>query len=130
MKTQDKIQNLKALENKLGVKMEVTKARSTKLSQKQQIMAKVNDIVHKALCSEFSEFYKEIDTQAIVTNKEGKKTLVNVRGYRLLIPKSVELGDNETQEGFAIGKPTTYLDGINTNDCLYFTEIGNTKINK
>ena len=130
MKTQSKINNLQALESKLGVKLEVKKRSNTKLSLKGQIMHKINTILHESLCKDFSDYYKEIETQVIVTNKEGTQTLQNVRGYRLLIPKNdVQVG-SETQEGFAIGNPTIYLDGINTNDCLYFKEVGNTKINK
>ena len=116
----------KVLENKLGVKLEKVKKDNTKLSQKAQIMRKINEKVHETLCNEFSEYYKEIETDVIVTSKE-KTTLESVKGYRLLIPKEdVQVG-TEKHKGFSVGKPTLYVDGINTNDCLYFKEVGNTK---
>ena len=93
-------------------------------------MRKVNQIVHEALCNEFGEFYKEIETHAISTNKDGTNAIENVKGYRLLIPKKDIKVGNETHEGFAIGKPTIYLEGINTKDCIYFSEIGKTRTNK
>ena len=114
------------LESKLGVKLEKVKKDNTKLSLKAQIMRKINQRIHKLLCSDFSDYYKEIETDVIVTSKD-KTTLESVKGYRLLIPKDdIKIG-NETHKGFSVGKPTTYVDGINTNDCIYFKEIGNTK---
>ena len=122
--------NLSTLEGKLGVKLAKVRKDNKQLSLKAQIMRQVNTKVHEMLCKEFGEYYKEIESDIIITNKEGDQTLQSVRGYRLLIPKSdIQVG-SETHEGFSVGNPTTYLDGINTNDCLYFKEIGNTKVNK
>ena len=116
----------KVLENKLGVKLEKVKKDNTKLSLKAQIMRKINQRIHEILCSDFGEYYKEIETDVIVTSKD-KTTLESVKGYRLLIPKDdIKIG-NEIHTGFSVGKPTTYVDGINTNDSIYFKEVGSTK---
>ena len=98
--TKENVLNLQSLESKLGVKMTKAKRNTTKLSLKAQITHKVNEKIHELLC-----------------------------GYRLMIPKSVAVG-NEEHEGFAIGKPTLYVDGINTTDCVYFKEVGNTTTKK
>ena len=116
------------LESKLGVKLEKVKKDNTKLSLKAQIMRKINQRIHELLCSDFSDYYKEIETDVIVTSKHGSKTtLESVKGYRLLIPKDDIMIGNETHKGYSVGKPTTYVDGINTNDCIYFKEVGSTK---
>ena len=126
--TKENVLNLQSLESKLGVKMTKAKRNTTKLSLKAQITHKVNEKIHELLCNEFSEYYKEIETDAI-TNCKGETQIQKIRGYRLMIPKSVAVG-NEEHEGLAIGKPTLYVDGINTTDCVYFKEVGNTTTKK
>ena len=129
MKTQkENVLNLQALESKLGVKLDTTKKSTTKLTLKAQITSKVNEKIKEFLLSEFPEYFKEIETDAI-TNCKGETQIQKIRGYRLMIPKSVAIG-NEEHNGFAIGKPTLYVDGINTTDCVYFKEVGNTTTKK
>ena len=131
-KTQDKntqILNLEALENKLGVKLAKKTKTISKFDLKKQITTKINQKIHELLLDEFSEYYKEIETQAITTSKN-ETQIKDVRGYRLMIPKAdIEVGD-ERMEGYAIGTPTLYVDGINTTNCLYFKEVGKTTNNK
>ena len=120
------IANLSQLENVLGVTMAKKTTINKTLTEKAQIMKKVNEAMHKLLIQEFPQYYKEIETDVIVTSKD-KTTLESVKGYRLLIPKDdIKIG-NETHTGYSVGKPTTYVDGINTNDCIYFKEVGSTK---
>ena len=129
MKTQkENVLNLQALESKLGVKLDTTKKSTTKLTLKAQITSKVNEKIKEFLLSEFPEYFKEIETDAITTCK-GETQIKKIRGYRLMIPKSVVVGDEE-HEGHAIGVPTLYVDGINTTDCVYFKEVGKTTIKK
>ena len=121
------IANLNQLEGVLGVKMQkVTKSNKT-LSEKAQVMRKVNEAMHNLLVTEFSQYYKHIETDVVVTSKEGEHKLQSVSGYYLLFDKQIEL-NNEKHKGFAICKPTTYVKGGNSYSCLYYKEIGKTTI--
>ena len=123
------IANINDLQNVLGVKMEkVTKTNKT-LSEKAQVMKKVNEAMHKLLISEFPQYYKEIETDVVVTSKEGTHKLQRISGYYLLFEKELTL-NNEKHKGFAICKPTTYVKGGNSYSCLYYKEIGKTTIQK
>ena len=123
------ITNLSDLQNVLGVKMEkVTKSNKT-LSEKAQVMKQVNEAMHKLLLTNFPQYYKEIETDVVVTSKEGTHKLQRISGYYLLFDKQIEL-NNKQHKGFAICKPTTYVKGGNSYTCLYFKEIGKTTINK
>ena len=67
--TTKNIANINDLQSVLGVKMEkVTKTNKT-LSEKAQVMKKVNEAMHKLLVSEFPQYYKEIETDVVVTSK-------------------------------------------------------------
>ena len=121
------ITNLSDLQNVLGVKMEkVTKSNKT-LSEKGQVMKQVNEAMHKLLLTKFRLYYNEIDTDVVVTSKEGTHKLQRISGYYLLFDKQIEL-NNETHKGFAICKPTTYVKGGNSYSCLYYKEVGKTTI--
>ena len=124
-----KITNINELQNVLGVKMEKVRKRNGTLNEKAQVMQQVNIAMHKLLCEQFPQYYKEIETDVIVTSKEGTNKLIKVSGYHLLFPKEIEL-NGTTREGFAICKPTTYVKGGNSYCCLYFKEIGKTTSNK
>ena len=124
-----KITNINELQNVLGVKMEKVRKTNATLSEKAQVMQQVNSAMHNLLCEQFPQYYKEIETDVIVTSKEGTNTLNRVSGYHLLFPKLVDVG-NDKQEGYAISKPTIYVKGGNSYSCLYFKEIGKTTNNK
>ena len=124
-----KITNINELQNVLGVKMEKVRTTTGTLREKAQGMSQVNSAMHNLLCKEFPQYYKEVETDVIVTNKEGKCTLKRVSGYHLLFPKLVDVG-NEKQQGYAISKPTIYVQGGNSYSCLYYKEIGRTNTNK
>ena len=127
--TTKNIANINDLQSVLGVKMEkVTKTNKT-LSEKAQVMKKVNEAMHKLLVSEFPQYYKEIETDVVVTSKEGEHKLQRISGYYLLFEKELTFND-EKHKGFAICKPTTYVKGGNSYSCLYFKEVGKTTIQK
>ena len=92
-------------------------------------MKKVNEAMHKLLVSEFPQYYKEIETDVVVTSKEGEHKLQRISGYYLLFEKELTFND-EKHKGFAICKPTTYVKGGNSYSCLYYKEIGKTTIQK
>ena len=124
-----KITNINELQNVLGVKMEKVRKRNGTLNEKAQVMQQVNIAMHKLLCEQFPQYYKEIETDVIVTSKEGQHKLIKVSGYHLLFPKLVDVG-NDKQQGYAISKPTIYVKGGNSYSCLYFKEVGKTTSNK
>ena len=124
--TNNNIANLEQLQSVLGVKMERTRKVSRTLSEKAQIMKQVNETMHNLLIDKFPQYYKNIDTDIIVTTKEGEHKLQHISGYHLLFGKDITLPNGETQKGFAISKPTIYVKGGNSYSCLYFKEIGKT----
>ena len=127
--TTKNIANINDLQSVLGVKMEkVTKTNKT-LSEKAQVMKKVNEAMHKLLVSEYPQYYKEIETDVVVTSKEGEHKLQRISGYYLLFEKELTFND-EKHKGFAICKPTTYVKGGNSYSCLYYKEVGKTTIQK
>jgi len=105
------------------------KTSNKKLSLKAQIMKKVNDKMHKFLVTEFSEYYKEIETSVVITNKDKEQRIENVRGYYLLLPKT-NIVNNEKVEAYDICKPTTYVKGGKTFECYFYKEIGTTTFEK
>tara|TARA_R100001244_G_C5124276_1_gene124218 strand:- start:53 stop:457 length:405 start_codon:yes stop_codon:yes gene_type:complete len=123
------IANLSQLENVLGVKMDTKTTTNKTLSEKAQVMKQVNDAMHKLLIEKFPQYYKNIESDVIVTSKENEHRLIKVSGYHLLFAQDVQVG-NDTQKGFAISKPTIYVKGGNSYKCLYFKEIGKTTYTK
>ena len=123
------IANLSQLENVLGVTMAKKTTINKTLTEKAQIMKKVNEAMHKLLIQEFPQYYKEIETDVIVTSKEGKHTLKRINGYYLLFAKDVEVG-GKTHKGHKICQPTIYVKGGNSYSCLYYKTIGRTTFNK
>ena len=121
------------LHNLLGVERVANTQVDKKLSEKSQIMKNVNDTMHKLLCTEYSKYYKHIETQIVQTDKDGNHTIKDVKGYYLLFPKSVELktkeGKKAKYEGFQICKPTLYVKGGSSYECIDFKEIGKTTFN-
>ena len=119
------IANLTQLESVLGVKMTKKTTSNKTLTEKAQVMKQVNNAMHKLLIEQFPQYYKNIESDVIVTSKEGEHTLKNVNGYHLLFNKTIEI-DNKKHQGYAISKPTIYVKGGNSYSCLYFKEIGKT----
>ena len=129
---QDKTQsiaNLDQLQSVLGVKMEKKTRTSKTLTQQAQVMQQVKNAMHELLVTKFPQYYKEIETDVIVTSKEGENKLQRISGYYLLFDKVIDV-NGEQHKGFKICKPTTYVKGGNSYTCLYFKEVGKTTINK
>ena len=123
------IANLTDLQNVLGVKMEKKTITPKTLTEKAQVMKQVNEAMHELLVTKFPQYYKNIETDVVITSKDGTHTLQRVEGYHLLFDKIVEI-DNKQHKGYAICKPTTYVKGGNSYSCCYYKEIGKTTINK
>ena len=70
-----------------------------------------------------------IETDVVITSKEGEHKLQRISGYYLLFDKVIDV-NGEQHKGFKICKPTTYVKGGNSYSCLYFKEIGKTTYNK
>ena len=131
--TDNKVTKKVDLHNLLGVQKTQNTQVDKKLSEKAQIMKNVNDEMHKLLCTQYPKYYKHIETQIVQTDKDGNHSIKDVKGYFLLFPKSVELktkeGKKAKYDGFQICKPTLYVKGGSSYECIDFTEIGKTTFN-
>ena len=129
IKQNNNITNINDLQNVLGVKMEKKATTNQTLTEQGQVMKQMKEAVHKLLITDFPQYYKNIETDVIVTSKEGKHTLKRINGYYLLFAKDVEVG-GKTHKGHKICQPTIYVKGGNSYSCLYYKTIGRTTFNK
>ena len=123
------ITNINDLQDVLGVKMEKKATTNKTLTEQGQVMQQMKDAVHKLLITDFPQYYKNIETDVIVTSKEGNQTLKRISGYYLLFGKDVEVG-GKTHKGHKICQPTIYVKGGNSYSCLYYKTIGKTTFKK
>ena len=123
------ITNINDLQNVLCVKMEKKATTNQTLTEQGQVMKQMKDAVHKLLITDFPQYYKNIETDVIITSKEGTHTLKRINGYYLLFAKDVEVG-GKTHKGHKICQPTIYVKGGNSYSCLYYKTIGRTTFNK
>ena len=113
------------LAKKMGLGMPTNKVVASKvLTMKQVIQTRVNEVIHETLCKEFQEFYYEIG-ETIVQHK-GKDNGKKISGYQLVLPKEDCEFNGNTENGFAIGNPTLYIQGIKVQDSLYVVKNGKT----
>ena len=119
------ITNIDDLQNVLGVTLTKKTKSNRKLSEKGQVMFKVNQAMHKMLIENFPQHYKQI----VITSKEGTNAIQRVNGWYLLFSKEITK-NNKKHQAFEICKPTIYLKGGNSYTCFYFKEIGKTTFNK
>lgn len=131
-KNTSNIVDRKQLQNVLGINLQKVVTSNKTLSVKAQVMKDVNQKMHELLCKDYPQYYKHISADIVTTSKSGEHTLKQVSGYFLLFPKQCSFttsdGKTITQDGFQIAKPTTYVKGANSMDCLYYNEIGKTTI--
>ena len=120
------------LARKMGLSVPTTtnKAKTTKNSLKQVIQARLNEVIHETLCTEFSKYYYEIGN-TIVQHRNQKSSEViakEIQGYQLVLPKdNCAFGeDSKVEEGFQIGKQQLYLQGFNTQQAIYVIKNGHT----
>ena len=119
------------LAKKMGLSVPTTtKAKTTKNSLKQVIQARLNEVIHETLCTEFSKYYYEIGS-TIVQHRNQKTSEVEakeIQGYQLVLPKdNCSFGDaNKVEEGFQIGRQQLYLQGFNTQQGIYVIKNGKT----
>ena len=97
-------------------------------SLKKVITDRVNEVIHETLCKEFGKYYYEIgETIVQHTKKSGEVLASKVQGYKLVLPKKgCKLANGKTQDGFQIGNPTLYCQGLQTQDTLYVIKNGET----
>ena len=123
------IANLTDLQNVLGVKMEKKTTTTKTLTEKAQVMKQVNEAMDELLITKFPQYFKHIETDVVVTSKDGTHKLQRLSGWYLLFPQDKEI-NNKTHQGFKVCKPTTYVKGGNSYWCSYVKEIGKTTFNK
>ena len=100
-------------------------------SLKKVIADRVNEVIHETLCKEFGEYYFEIGDTIVQHTKKGGEILASkVQGYKLVLPKkNCKLANGKIQDGFQIGNPTLYIQGLQTQDTLYVIKNGETIFN-
>ena len=120
------------LAKKMGISVptKTMKTKNTKSTIKQVIQARLNEVIHETLCTEFSKYFYEIGN-TIVQHRNMKTSEVvgnEIQGYQIVIPKDdCCFGqDNKVEEGFQIGHPQLYLQGFNTQQAIYVVKNGQT----
>ena len=119
------------LAKKMGLSVPTTtKSKTTKNSLKQVIQARLNEVIHETLCTEFKEYYYEIGN-TIVQHRNQKTSEViakEIQGYQLVLPKNnCAFGEEgKVEEGFQIGRQQLYLQGFNTQQAIYVIKNGQT----
>lgn len=131
--TTEKITKRVDLQNLLGIEKKQVVKQNKQLTEKAQLMKDVNTEIHKLLVTKYGEYYKDISTDIVVKQKDGNYNIKSVSGYFLLFPKKVTLNTKEGKQanydGFSICKPTLYVKGGSSYECLDFTEQGKTTFN-
>ena len=131
--TTEKITKRVDLQNLLGIEKKQVVKENKQLTEKAQLMKDVNTEIHKLLVTKYGEYYKDISTDVVVKQKDGNYNIKSVSGYFLLFPKKVTLNTKEGKQanydGFSICKPTLYVKGGKSYECLDFTEQGKTTFN-
>ena len=122
--TQEELAQLMGLQ--VPKKMSAMKTHNHSL--KKVITDRVNEVIHETLCKEFGKYYYEIgETIVQHTKKSGEVLASKVQGYKLVLPKKgCKLANGKTQDGFQIGNPTLYCQGLQTQDTLYVIKNGET----
>ena len=130
--TNDNLLTREELAKKMGLSVPTTtsKAKTTKNSLKQVIQARLNEVIHETLCTEFPKYYYEIGN-TIVQHRSQKTNDVEAKeisGYQLVLPKdNCEFGEgNKVEGGFEIGHQQLYLQGFNTQQAIYVIKNGRT----
>ena len=111
---------------KVPTKTSAMKTRNHSL--KKVITDRINEVIHETLCKEFGDYYYEIgDTIVQHTKKSGEILSSQVSGYKLVLPKKdCKLANDKVANGFQIGNPTLYCQGLQTQDTLYVIKNGQT----
>jgi len=125
--TQSKTQ---ALANKLGIKEIAKKNTSVPITKLKEIKNGIKEVVHKFLCDKYPNEYYEVDATCFIEDKDGKFNMQNEKGYRLVLPKKAFEIENDKHNGFMVGNPTNYVDGITKLFALDVSKIGETRNNK
>ena len=122
--TQEELAQLMGLQ--VPKKMSAMKTHNHSL--KKVITDRVNEVIHETLCKEFGKYYYEIgETIVQHTKKSGEVLASKVQGYKLVLPKKgCKLANGKVQDGFQIGNPTLYCQGLQTQDTLYVIKNGET----
>ena len=125
--TQEQLANLMGLS--VPTKTSATKVKNHSI--KKVISDRLNEVMHKVLCDEFSKYYYSIGETMVSHKKKNGEVLSSfVKGYQLVIPSeesSFTSKDGQvTQGGFKIGNFTIYCCGFQTQETPYVIQDGKT----
>ena len=125
---------MKNMYNALGFTKSTTTRKATTSTIEGKIKARINEVIHDTLLSEFPQYYHNLDTTTIMKqDKDGTlKDMMEDSGYRLLIPVNdkVILKNGNNKEVLAnavrVSDPQIYLKGIKNWVCEYIRLGGKT----
>jgi len=125
--TQEELASLMGLS--VPTKTSATKTKNHSI--KKVISDRLNEVMHKVLSDEFSEYYYSIGETMVSHKKKNGEVLSSfVKGYQLVIPSeesSFTSKDGQvTQGGFKIGNFTIYCCGFQTQETPYVIKDGKT----
>ena len=102
-----------------------------------QINKGMQNVIHEYLVKEWSEYYKLIQTDSfgvdknktsgdVVHTKNDTPTALN--DWRVVLPTNngTSVKGKKVGRCFRLGKTQTYLQGVQTEACCYYTESGKT----
>tara|TARA_R100001082_G_C4361044_1_gene159384 strand:+ start:1009 stop:1458 length:450 start_codon:yes stop_codon:yes gene_type:complete len=125
--TQEELASLMGLS--VPTKTSATKTKNHSI--KKVISDRLNEVMHKVLCDEFSEYYYEIGETMVSHKKKNGEVLSSfVKGYQLVIPSEEPTFTSKdgqvTQGGYRIGNFTIYCCGFQTQETPYVIKNGKT----
>ena len=102
-----------------------------------QINKGMQNAIHEYLVKEWSEYYKLIQTDSFGVDKNKTNgdvahtksdTPTALNGWRVVLPTNngTSVKGKKVGRCFRLGTPQTYLQGVKTQACCYYTESGKT----
>ena len=114
-----------------------TKSVSKESTIENQINKGMQNAIHEYLVKEWSEYYKQIQTDSFgVDRQKTSGELVHTKNdtptplndWRVVLPTNngTSVKGKKIGRCFRLGKTQTYLQGVQTEACCYYTESGKT----
>ena len=125
--TQEELASLMGLS--VPTKTSATKTKNHSI--KKVISDRLNEVMHKVLSDEFSEYYYSIGETMVSHKKKNGEILSSfVKGYQLVIPSEEPTFTSKdgqvTKGGYRIGNFTIYCCGFQTQETPYVIKDGKT----
>ena len=114
-----------------------TKKVSKESTIENQINKGMQNAIHEYLVKEWSEYYKQIQTDSFGVDRQktngelvhtNNDTPTPLNGWRVVLPTNngTTVKGKKVGQCFRLGSQQTYLKGVQTEACCYYTENGKT----